>query len=648
MFVLSLGITATTFSTNTRSMDPFSKTNNNSNRKTKNIIINRKTLNDKNAANITITSKNLLGMKVNVFKFLNDLLYRLPQEQQKSNKLFPSLKDASIVNLNNSKNQSKLPINCAADDLDLSLSGSNDQIEFFTNFISTTGNVYVDSNSVSTANSAVSSLSNNGILMAPQANQSSYQGQFNSNVGNIQNVKMPYYYNNTPNSIAMNPHHAKPNLPEFDDFLEAHQNQFNARNEQLLHHYQQSQQIHMNNNSNNNAQQFQSQIQHDDEFSDGYNFSNMIGLNTATNSAPYFNDFNHQVDVYLSSSVSSNESYISPLDDEFFKKFNNNNGSASTSTNNVTPFTNFDALIGDEDDDIEDFSRKRKFDSVSSQSSSNFEYSLSQEQFIPPTSVPNTRKPSLLASQSIQAQKQKHKQPKMPQSPKKYKKKKSNLNGVVNSADIKIEQSESNIVSIKQQPMDLSEQPIQEAKKSSRSNSLTNNNGDVLNHSCPHCSAAFKVKGYLTRHLKKHNSAKAFVCPFYQEPSDGTSGTKCHPTGGFSRRDTYKTHLKALHFIYPPGTKSNERNSISGRCAGCFQFFENNIQWLETHIETGSCTGTVECKLQGSHQQEKSPLASNQDQDQDEKVIKVKVENDFDTQELEVHASHYIKQEIVD
>ncbi|KAM9917325.1 hypothetical protein OXX80_013308, partial [Metschnikowia pulcherrima] len=74
-------------------------------------------------------------------------------------------------------------------------------------------------------------------------------------------------------------------------------------------------------------------------------------------------------------------------------------------------------------------------------------------------------------------------------------------------------------------------------------------------YACGECDAVFKVKSYLTRHTRKHNNAKAFVCPFYREQDSeycGTSkaGTKCHPTGGFSRKDTYKTHLKALHFIY--------------------------------------------------------------------------------------------------
>ncbi|CCE79599.1 Piso0_001676 [Millerozyma farinosa CBS 7064] len=117
---------------------------------------------------------------------------------------------------------------------------------------------------------------------------------------------------------------------------------------------------------------------------------------------------------------------------------------------------------------------------------------------------------------------------------------------------------------------------------------------DVARFECKYCNAKFKVKGYLTRHLKKHSASKAFKCPFYTEPKNATNVTKCHPSGGFSRRDTYKTHLKALHFIYPPGTRSAERSYTNGRCAGCFQYFENNAVWLETHIETGACSGAVE------------------------------------------------------
>lgn len=114
-------------------------------------------------------------------------------------------------------------------------------------------------------------------------------------------------------------------------------------------------------------------------------------------------------------------------------------------------------------------------------------------------------------------------------------------------------------------------------------------------YACTDCDAVFKVKSYLTRHSRKHNNAKAFVCPFYDEGSTEADGEKakhkCHSTGGFSRKDTYKTHLKALHFIYPPRTKSSERSTLGGRCAGCFQYFESNSNWFKYHIEGGKCAG---------------------------------------------------------
>lgn len=140
-----------------------------------------------------------------------------------------------------------------------------------------------------------------------------------------------------------------------------------------------------------------------------------------------------------------------------------------------------------------------------------------------------------------------------------------------------------------------------EPSKKVRLDSLPKNSSDEDDRkefTCKHCDASFKVKSYLTRHTRKHNNAKAFVCPFFEESDHEVSGsakngTKCHPTGGFSRRDTFKTHLRALHFIYPPGTKSSERNTIGGRCAGCFEYFENNADWLKNHIEGGACKGAV-------------------------------------------------------
>lgn len=125
---------------------------------------------------------------------------------------------------------------------------------------------------------------------------------------------------------------------------------------------------------------------------------------------------------------------------------------------------------------------------------------------------------------------------------------------------------------------------------SSISNSSGNNsasNGKVF--TCKVCSTQFNVKGYLTRHMKKHATNKPFMCPFYNI----NSNSKCHLTGGFSRRDTFKTHLKALHFVYPTGTRCGERVDKRGRCAGCFKEFESNLNWLNSHVAVNKCKGMV-------------------------------------------------------
>lgn len=112
------------------------------------------------------------------------------------------------------------------------------------------------------------------------------------------------------------------------------------------------------------------------------------------------------------------------------------------------------------------------------------------------------------------------------------------------------------------------------------------------NYQCPHCSSSFKMRGYLTRHLKKHSSQKAYKCPFHNMTmarNDIDGGTKCHPTGGFSRRDTYKTHLKSRHFRYPRGTVTKERNTSPGTCGLCGEWFQNAEIWTEIHIEGAEC-----------------------------------------------------------
>ncbi|KAL3229525.1 Zinc finger protein STP4 [Nakaseomyces bracarensis] len=58
----------------------------------------------------------------------------------------------------------------------------------------------------------------------------------------------------------------------------------------------------------------------------------------------------------------------------------------------------------------------------------------------------------------------------------------------------------------------------------------------------------------------------------------------CHQTGVFSRCDTYKNHLKALHFEYPPRTKREQRGIVPGRCRHCGEKFPNVDVWLNQHV----------------------------------------------------------------
>lgn len=101
---------------------------------------------------------------------------------------------------------------------------------------------------------------------------------------------------------------------------------------------------------------------------------------------------------------------------------------------------------------------------------------------------------------------------------------------------------------------------------------------------CPHCPSKFKVKGYLTRHIKKHLPKKDYQCPYW------SLSCKCHPNGEFSRKDTYRTHLKSIHFVYPVGTSKHQRNNCKGRCAACYMEFPTNVDWLKFHIDTKMCS----------------------------------------------------------
>ncbi|CAH2351380.1 transcriptional regulator Stp3p [[Candida] railenensis] len=302
----------------------------------------------------------------------------------------------------------------------------------------------------------------------------------------------------------------------------------------------------------------------------------------------YFNDFKPTLDSrdseYQSIYGSSSESYVSPLDDEFFKKL---------SPESIPTGMSEDPLQAVEFDGATASNKKRTFEITHSPNVNFYDVNSIFNDYL----IDNSR----------------------------YNNNNNNNRGNSNNSVSVKQESESYRIPIKQEQTQFQAQGHEHgASRQLHSNSIDRNESisstassmssvslpiskkmriesDLTDakYKCHYCDAKFKVKGYLTRHLKKHNSSKAFVCPFYHEsptnhcnPSkkNVVAGTKCHPTGGFSRRDTYKTHLKALHFIYPPGTKSNERNKIGGNCAGCFVYFDNNLKWLEDHIEKGMCS----------------------------------------------------------
>ncbi|CUM63209.1 uncharacterized protein PRCAT00000779001 [Priceomyces carsonii] len=445
----------------------------------------------------TKLNKNILSIKLNIFKFLNSLIY----ENSFQKKLFPPLGSAKILDLSNTLLRNG-PRNCAADDLDLSLEGPNDQIEFFNNFVFTE-NTHDNRASTSSASTFVTS------------------GEYHSN----ENTENYYSGEHIEGDEYLSNGHDQDNhgFPSY-----ATDNQFSL--------YQ--------------------GINSKSMMAYGHNFNmnmNMLGINNNPGNV-YFNDFdNHNVKAVGQNSVysSSHESYSSPLDEELFNKFNG--GPRSHTRQNVQV-----AINANEQDQ---HTKKRK-----SFMDLQIPFSTASHQ-------------SLQSLQSL-------------------------LYDVGKIFDDMIVKEHSKFDYPHHQEKNRfdgsfpGKRKYKKAKKmgSEGSNQSSGTSANLLSFECPHCEAKFKVKGYLTRHLKKHNSAKAFVCPFFEEPTDSTSGSKCHPTGGFSRRDTYKTHLKALHFIYPPGTKSSERNMISGRCGGCFKFFEDNCKWLESHIEPGECKGVAGIK----------------------------------------------------
>lgn len=111
-------------------------------------------------------------------------------------------------------------------------------------------------------------------------------------------------------------------------------------------------------------------------------------------------------------------------------------------------------------------------------------------------------------------------------------------------------------------------------------------------HICKYCSRGFARPNDLFRHIKCHwkeigIDKGQFKCPY----KNHTSGDHCgHNSGIFSRCDTFKNHLKAIHFQYPNGTKKDQRSNSSGVCRMCQKEFKNVDDWLVNHLEKNQCS----------------------------------------------------------
>lgn len=121
---------------------------------------------------------------------------------------------------------------------------------------------------------------------------------------------------------------------------------------------------------------------------------------------------------------------------------------------------------------------------------------------------------------------------------------------------------------------------------------------DSRPHICEYCSRGFARPNDLFRHIKCHwketgSDKGQFKCPY----KDHESGDHCgHNSGIFSRCDTFKNHLKAIHFQYPPGTKKNQRANASGNCRMCNHQFSSVDDWLVNHLENNQCPYANELK----------------------------------------------------
>lgn len=116
-------------------------------------------------------------------------------------------------------------------------------------------------------------------------------------------------------------------------------------------------------------------------------------------------------------------------------------------------------------------------------------------------------------------------------------------------------------------------------------------------HICKYCDRGFARPNDLFRHVKCHwkeigSDKGQFKCPFKRmggEHDEQAVDHCCHNTGIFLRCDTFKNHLKAIHFQYPNGTKKDQRMKVPGKCRMCQKEFANVDEWLVNHVEKSEC-----------------------------------------------------------
>lgn len=158
-----------------------------------------------------------------------------------------------------------------------------------------------------------------------------------------------------------------------------------------------------------------------------------------------------------------------------------------------------------------------------------------------------------------------------------------------------------------------------------------------VNYVCHYCDASFQVRGYLSRHIKKHAIVKEFTCPYYRYVSEIKSYMEnnlnnsyykteenleddrkkyqsrnrvCHNHNGeFWRKDTLMIHLKKKHYSVDrntlkllleqkkleqgPGIKGKPKvdtTKLPGTCICCNERFANADDFCNNHVLAGSCS----------------------------------------------------------